>query len=1729
MAARESADECPLTSPEFFIAGTPMFLRIGGRAAVRSAILAASLSLGLRAAEPPADPQAGQIAALEREIAAGTAARAAGQLPEAVAHFRRASDLEKQLGSDLQPQWRWWLLTVRAEVDAGAFDAAEARLTDLADRRAARLGRDHWSVRETRRVLGDVRTVRAWDADKRRGLAEAGRADAAFRKAYDAGEDARAVPKAAEAMAILKSVWGGDHADYGLAAYNFALVADGHSDRGASAAAAEAVLAEKLGTDHLIYARCLRLRGQMASRAGDPAGAVRKLTAAVAAFEAALGKESSETIIAMRSLGFAYLHAGQTPDALATLGAAHTLAQASAGPRSALAADSAEQLATAFSSRAARTGSRADHRAAADYLEKTVDIRKSLTGPASVGYAWAVAQLANSYQQLGRLEEAEARSREALAVLRPRRDAAAGQFDVALSGLAQTVYLRGRSAAARELWTELDSFRKAIHGPRARERILGLKVIANLSMDLFEFAAAEAALTEIAAIGTGNPEAAGDVAEARLRIAGIRRGTDLPAAIGLFRRAVELHVATFGAGAPETLRARNQLGKALVESGDLAAAEQIANEVMQIATAAKPPDRFSAADAHDLLAAVAEARSDRGRMKAELLQSLDIYRDLWGETDRRYLTHRNAAAVRLHAVGDSETAEKWLRELLAAGESLKDDLFVAGVAGALGGLLSGSAGRYAEAERLYLRARQTYEAAGATGGENYAHLLALLAGVAQKTSGMEKATELYGQAIAAHRRIGRPSRFFQGDLRLYGIALQEVGRLDEAGRAFAEAETLTVQIYGADSVAHADVLERLSRWASARADPAACRKHILRAVAIYEAKAPDSMKVADGLQSLATACYTEARFEEAARHLDRACTIVSQRVGENSAAYADLMHDLARVYAGQTRYKEARPFAERAVALRGGVPGVWKFQRAGSLIQLGKIRIDLGDARGGLPLVREAADLLREEPSGEQRLSYASALADLGFTELMLQDRAGAERDFRRAERVAAEYAGQFNPIRQTARRGLVLVCLNDDRRIGEGRRLLESVIAETRRHGASLESFMDQALLTGLAHGEKDFAAAEAAARATAALAEKLNLAGTYRAEGQGLLAHVFERRGDWAAAEEHFRLAADGIKASLGENSLRYSSYLAAIGRVRLGRGDRPAAAAELSKALDLQRRQQDDTFAALSERQQLELAAGAREALDLYLSATDDSAAESAYAHVLAWKGAVFEQQGRLAALRKDGTVAPLLADWEREAREWAALAYRAPAGLTAEELATRRGAAFERKEQAEQRLATHSRAFAEGRTPVGLDKLRDVLPPDTALVDFWEYTRQAPPAAGGADWQTERRLIAFVVRRGVPVRRLDLGNVNTLRQALSQWAPQSFARMTADREAGAAALRQLLWQPLERELNGATNVLVAPDGITARVPFAALPGKSSRFLIEEVAIGTVPVPRLVPRWLANPPAPAANESLLLVGGVDFGPAPPAAPPATVWPPLPGTVAEVDRLSRLWRDRHKTAPAVLAAAAATKSAVRDQAPRAGWVHLATHGFFLDDTTAASPRGVAGRLAALGPEATPLGAAPPVFNPGLASGVVLAGANAAPADGWWTAAEVATLDWSAVRLVTLSACDTGLGRDVPGEGVLGIQRAFLVGGARAVLTSLWKVEDAATAALMAEVCDRMWAAGPSPAGPARGLRAAQLEMIRGYDRATGTVKSRGLEKVVIAGVPAGTYLPPAYWAAFVCSGDWR
>ena len=153
--------------------------------------------------------------------------------------------------------------------------------------------------------------------------------------------------------------------------------------------------------------------------------------------------------------------------------------------------------------------------------------------------------------------------------------------------------------------------------------------------------------------------------------------------------------------------------------------------------------------------------------------------------------------------------------------------------------------------------------------------------------------------------------------------------------------------------------------------------------------------------------------------------------------------------------------------------------------------------------------------------------------------------------------------------------------------------------------------------------------------------------------------------------------------------------------------------------------------------------------------------------------------------------------------------------------------------------------------------------------------------------------------------------------------------------------------------------------------------------------------------------------------------------------------------------------------------------------------------------------------------YNPGLLSGLALSGANEEPTgaddDGILTAQEIAVLNLSGVDTVVLSACDTGLGETAGGEGLLGVQRAFQVAGARTTVASFWKVDDLVTRLLMERFYRNLWEGEMSYLDA---LREAQLYVLNHPEALRGSDPQPDDPKLRTA---------PRLWAAFTLSGDWR
>ena len=842
-------------------------------------------------------------------------------------------------------------------------------------------------------------------------------------------------------------------------------------------------------------------------------------------------------------------------------------------------------------------------------------------------------------------------------------------------------------------------------------------------------------------------------------------------------------------------------------------------------------------------------------------------------------------------------------------------------------------------------------------------------------------------------------------------------------------------------------------------------------------------------------------------------------------------------------YAAGRKSHEEALAIRRKALPVDHPDIANSLNNLGIVQYELRDYAAARKSHEEAL-AIRRKALPESHPDIAYSLHNLGIVQYELREYAAAKQSHEQALAIFRKSLPPDHP--------LIATSLNN---LGVVQSELSDYAAARKSHEAALAIFRkalpadhpDIAMSLnnlGVVQEElRDYAAARKSHEEALAIRRKA-LPESHPDIAQSLnnLGNVQYELRNYAAARKSLEEALAIKRKSLPPDHPGLAYPLRILGEFELESGADPQSAARsLTEVTDILLADQLRKAIAQAEQEQLASAYAVHVDFILMLGAAVRSGVDPAavYDRVIRAKGSVTAQQRRARQLRDaaDPDTHRLLDRLRQVSQQLLRLSVAEGPGLSRSAAAQDTVALIQvlsaERSQLERQLAERSllyKAF-QARARIGSAEVRAALPAGTALVDLAEYI-QVTPADGQAPPMYGLHLAAFVVR---PERKevilVPLGPAQQLAALIDAWrASHGAGKKPADGQADPGAeLRKRLWVPLAAHLEGVSVVLVSPDGPLTGLPWAALPGSHpGTFLVHEHAFAVVPVPQLLPELLSDKPRLENQQpSLLLAGGIAFGEqnardaeAPAGKlPPVPVYGPLPGTESEVDVLRTLFEDAFPGAPAPLRLRKdkATKEAVVAAIPLHQFVHLATHGFFagesessilLAEQRAALQRGDLHFLAGVARR-----------HPGLLSGLVFAGVNRSdrrPEETILTALEVAELELGHVELVVLSACNTGRGQVAGGEGVLGLQRAFQLAGARSVVASLWRVPDEETHQLMREFYRRVWSDKPVPRVEA--LRQAQLWMLENW-------KPRGgLERPTPQGPP-----PPYVWAAFVLSGDWR
>ena len=919
----------------------------------------------------------------------------------------------------------------------------------------------------------------------------------------------------------------------------------------------------------------------------------------------------------------------------------------------------------------------------------------------------------------------------------------------------------------------------------------------------------------------------------------------------------------------------------------------------------------------------------------------------------------------------------------------------------------------------------------------------------------------------------------------------------------------------------------------------------------------------------------------------RATDIFKRTLGEDDTLFAANLSGLASFYDSMGDYGRAEPLYLQVAEIRKRAWGEDDPNYAASLNNLAALYVRKGDYARAEPLYLQATDIWKRTWD-EDGPGYTASLHGLALLYGIMGDYARAEPLFRQTIEIKKRTLGEDDPSYAATLNNLALLYtyMRDYARAEPLYRQGTKILKQTQRenHPDYAATLNNLALLYTYMG---DYARAEPLyLQATEIRKRALGENHPDCAASLNNLALLYDNMGDYARAEPLYVQSTETMKRTLGENHPDYAASLSNLAFLYVAMDRADEAESLYRQALAISRSSLEATATIQSERQQLAMGQSLRHQLDSYLSLglNADQYAREIFAEVLLWKGSTLVRQRGMRLAGEDPAVLDLFAQLQRTATQLASLSRAVPGDETQQQAWRARLTELTHdKERLEAQLSTKSAAFRAATKQVTFDDLLAALPQDAVLVDYLEFTRSTPPKKPGDETTWTRELVAFVVRHANKpedqVVMVSLGPVAPVAAAINSW--RATFGVGEDAAAAGIELRKLVWEPVSETTNderGTMNdeprttnsglspptthhppltLLVSADGVLGRMPLGALPGaKPGTYLIADHRLAMIPVPQLLPTLMAAEDRPLSHE-LLLLGDVDYDAIPGAAPAAkpTAVPGdvqlaythrssglraptagieqfsrLPGTKGEVEAIERLFRAARPSATcASLGTTDATEARFRELAPQCRCLHLATHGFFSPERfkLALAADSANPRPASFGEqESSVVG-----YSPNLLSGLVFAGANRPPRDdgddGILTAEEIASLQLEGARLVTLSACETGLGETAGGEGLLGLQRAFQVSGARTTIASFWNVDDQVTRALM-ERFYRNLHTGPNgkPLPMLDALREAQLWILKNPQDVAAALRSRG------ADVPEDDpdlMTSPRYWAAFTLSGDWR
>jgi len=1079
-------------------------------------------------------------------------------------------------------------------------------------------------------------------------------------------------------------------------------------------------------------------------------------------------------------------------------------------------------------------------------------------------------------------------------------------------------------------------------------------------------------------------------------------------------------------------------------------------------------------------------------------QALQLAEHAFGLKDPNYITLRTNLATIYKNAGMFEKAEETYKQVAASWEKSAgpDDPNVAATLNLLS-VVYYSQGKFTEARSILLRALAIRKKSFGIWHPDVAQTMNNLAAVYSAIGDYQTAENYCSNALDILERAHGENdpKIINALVNLTDIYLS-LSKLKEGIAVGNRALALEEKYFGSSHPGVATILDKIGNLYFTLKDFEKAEVMCSRSLKIRETSlGPNHPETATSLNNLAALYESLNKDAEAEALMKRAMNIYVKNFGKTHPSYASALHNLGSLYSSMGEFSTAEELLLEAAALRKSIYGTEHDKVADTLNNLAGLYADMGDYDKAKSNYEEALRIRKIVFGNDHPLSAAtmnniagiySYLGDfkkaleLYENALSIREKAFGPNHLDVAEsynNLASIYqsSGEYEKSLAYYNKSLVIV----ENNLGK-----DSLLASKILNNIAEVHLADGKPSTALPLYEQGLSILEKK------LGKKhLNVATFYNNMGGCRLA-----LGDFEIANSYYRKALAIRIEILSSNHPSLSVNYFNIAAACAGMGKNKEALLSMKKGIGIEKALIDQAMGFSSDRQkQLFLKEKQWHLYSLFTIASKyfgDNNNEISYLYDI-WaqrKGIILEAQKRFkqALIYSDNKEALQLSqDLSQVRTNLSRLTFADTGKYDLDYINNRIKQLRKEKEDLEIKLSEISQIYSKNKqiSISNTKTISEALPAGKVLIDFARITPIDFRARGtDAKWLPERYFV-FILKSGKDshVEIVDLGEAEPIDNNVAEFKKKIIAEMGTNSNLYSKHSQQiysLVFKPIEEKIGKAKDIFLSPDGNLNLIPFEVLQRPDGRYLIEDFTFNYLAVGRDIVGFsdISTP-----NSKALLFGDPDFdmildGEHNKTIPRKEIqavdkakvftdrsadmrgmkFSRLPNTKDEVQQIQKLLGEETCT---IYTGKAALESRL-SQTESPSLLHLATHGFFLNDFDLRS-------LTSFGAKKNYPNKGNQLLNninarienPLLRSGIVLSGANHAlqandigKSDGIITAEKILNLKLSGTKMVVLSACETGLGDVQKGEGVYGLRRAFLHAGAKSLVMSMWSVPDRET-----------------------------------------------------------------------------